>query len=182
MKTIFFTLCIAFAMTSCSHRIGDLTMMSNRNVEFEKKQIEIKRDVVGKSSKGQIFGIPLGYPNMEDALDDAIKREGTGEYLKNVTVTEYYRWYLLFGVNGIKVKGDLMGYDGQKTKEQASQEESQIKITKMSDPFSVGDSVSWTNFIGKVMVGEIIGKGKEKAIIKTTTNGIEKKSEVLYQS
>ena len=88
-------------------------MISTRNIEFSKKQIELKRDVAGYSHCPTVLGIRFGHPNMQEAVDDAIRRQGTGEYLKNATITRYIRWYVVFSVSGIKVTGDLMGYEGQ---------------------------------------------------------------------
>jgi len=102
-------------LSSCSQRIGDLTMISNRNIEFEKKHVEIKRDVSATSTRIRILGIRLGSPNMEEAIDKSIRKQGTGEYLKNATVYQINYSFILFGWEGIKVKGDLMGYEGQKT-------------------------------------------------------------------
>lgn len=111
MKKLLLLLIGVIVFSSCSMRIGDLTMISNRNIEFSKKQKEIKRDVSGKSYRVQFFGIRFGSPNMEEAIDNCIKKEGKGEYLTNCTITMYYHWYVIFGMNGVKVHGDLHGYD-----------------------------------------------------------------------
>ncbi len=113
MKNTILLFVTAILFSSCSQRIGDLTMASNRNIEFEKKHVELKRGVKGYSKKVRFLGIPFGYPNIEESIDDAIARQGTGEYLKNVTITVYYQWFLLFGKNCIRAEGDLMGYEGQ---------------------------------------------------------------------
>ncbi len=143
---------VASLFSSCSQRIGDLTMMSNRNIEFTKKHIELKRSVSGKSYRGMILGIPLGVPNMEEAIDNCIREQGRGEYLKNATVTTYRRWYVVFGTTGIRVDGDLMGYGDQVETANASttpsvldiQAKEPVKIVTASvNGFSCGDTVEW---------------------------------------
>jgi hypothetical protein len=166
------TLLISIIFSSCSQRIGDLTLISNRNVEFQKKHIELKRGVIGKSAKLRLFGFTFGKPNIEEALDNAIMKQGTGEYLKNATVSIYWHWFLIYGTKGIKIQGDLMGYEDQKTLEQIKKEalkQEQVdqdkKAKELSDKFNVGDKVSWKNIAQQIVKGEIIGKDILKATI-----------------
>lgn len=95
-------------------RLGSLTMVSTRNIEFSKQQVELKRGVYGKSREFVVLGIwRFGKASMETAIDDAIARAGAGEYLKNVSINKYYWYFIVFRIRGIKVNGDLMGYQGQ---------------------------------------------------------------------
>lgn len=116
-KQIYLMLCIAcITLCSCSQRIGDLTMISNRNVEFDKKHVELKRDVYGKSQTASVLGIRFKSTSLEEAIDDCIKKQGSGEYLTNATIEYYYKWCVVFSLSGYRVKGDLMGYENQAKK------------------------------------------------------------------
>lgn len=125
MKKVFAVLFVTIMVSGCSsfNRIGDLTMISNRNVDSQTNYVLIERDVEG---------IAEGITN--DALERAVDEATTqynGEFLKNVKVYikdngEYVKvvgdvWglkdasrfvigdYVLFKRNGKMIKGKIVG-------------------------------------------------------------------------
>ena len=95
-KIIFYLWGILILMTGCVyHRIGDLTMISNRNIDSSKEYVLIQRNVEGKAKmkKGDA---------LERAIDVATE-DYNGEYLMNVKV------YVKNNGKKIKVIGDVWG-------------------------------------------------------------------------
>jgi hypothetical protein len=92
------------AFTGCTKRIGDFTMVTTKNYET-KTQYKMVGRMEGKSVKMIIF-IPLGTPDLKDAVDDAIQA-GNGVYLANAVI-EQMTWYaLIVGQTGYIVTGDV---------------------------------------------------------------------------
>ncbi len=91
------------AMTGCTQRLGDFTALSTKNVPL--------RYEPGASTRGSdcvlnILGFPLGFPNLEEAVDDAIGNRGNA--LVN-QVTYQRGWTaILVGQQCIDVKGDVV--------------------------------------------------------------------------
>lgn len=90
MKKIVLTTIVAISMTSCYNRIGDLTMMSSRNIDSSKEYIELQRYVKVKGK------------TLEDAM-----LKGT----KDIPNAEYYMNIQIYVKNSGKVKiiGDVWG-------------------------------------------------------------------------
>jgi hypothetical protein len=175
------TFIFVILLSSCSKRIGDFTVLANRNIEFEKRHVNLKRNVSGSSTRLVFLNIPFGKPNIEEAVDEIIRNEGTGEYVANAELSMVRNWYLLFGTWGFKVRGDLMGYEGQKSREAIKKEakdqkqlEEQENQRKLAEKFLVGDKVIWTNLLKETVQGEITGKGEKEAVVKTSLGKIVK--------
>lgn len=62
-------------LCSCSHRLVDFTLISTKNVPINQTADLQKADkrVTGVDSKGIILSVPLGMPNMKEAIDRAIE-------------------------------------------------------------------------------------------------------------
>lgn len=95
MKKIFLGLCL-IALSSCSHRLGDLTILSNRNVDSSVKYTCLQREVAVKmrTKKNDV---------LERAVDKATSSVEGGEYLMNVTL-----WVSSSGKK-LRLKGDVYG-------------------------------------------------------------------------
>lgn len=87
MKKLSFVL-ITLLLSGCSQRIGNLTMVSTRNIDSKTDYVELKRHV---KAKGR---------DMEIAIEKAVKKDPNGEFLKNAVIYQGFR---------IKVVGDVWG-------------------------------------------------------------------------
>ncbi len=100
------------ALSSCTHRIGDLTTVGARDIEVGKEYQELRRDVIGKDITLHnvlvLFG-PVHTPHIEDAVNRAISKVPGGEYMKNVVVKERYNPFIAFSTRVISVRGDVWG-------------------------------------------------------------------------
>ena len=97
MKKIIAIMLLALVTFSCGYkRIGDLTMVSNRNVDKSANYVLLQRDVEVKiKTKKKDY--------LELAIDEAVQNVEGGEYMMNVK--------LFIKRNGkkIKVQGDVWG-------------------------------------------------------------------------
>lgn len=101
MKKILSLIIISATLTGCWHRIGDLTSVSNRNIDPNKEYVEYRRNVTGKAKARK--GDPL-----EKAIDNATEL-ADGEYLVNVKI------YIKRSLRKVKVEGDVWGCDPDST-------------------------------------------------------------------
>ncbi len=138
MKKISSTLLIIIliTLTSCSSytRIGDLTGISNRNIDNSKKYTLIKRDVEAIANSGN--------DALEQAVDNMTK-EYQGEFLRNAKI------FVKDNGKKVKVIADVWGYQNTNVNIKTS---ANLKIE-----LNVGDIVV---FKKKGFLGETIEKGK----------------------
>ena len=105
---VFFLVCIIFS-TGCSLRLADLTVASTKNVTLDKVDLDSfpqTKGIVGKDTKFNILFIPLGYPHLEDAIDDALDK-GNGDVMIDA-VLHYKWWQFIIGQDTIEVKGTVV--------------------------------------------------------------------------
>ena len=90
-------LILLLLISGCSVRVADLTLISTKNIDLSNAKLDIRK---GKRIKGEdcaiaLLGlIPLGIPNLEEAVDDALEK-GKGNvmvdqvsYRKNTYFTQ----------------------------------------------------------------------------------------------
>jgi hypothetical protein len=99
------------SLSSCSQRIGDFTMVTTKNYERQMQYKMVGR-MEGKDMVGQIIGIPLGTPDLKNAVDDAIQA-GNGVYLANAVISSSWWTAIVYGEMGYKVVGDVYAPVGQ---------------------------------------------------------------------
>ena len=145
IKHILFFGFIIFIVTGCGsyERIGDLTMISNRNVDSDKEYVLIKRDVESKAKAKNNDPLEIAIYNITESYK--------GEYLKNVKI------YLKSNGKKLKVKGDVWGLKSTRVNVKSS-------VTK-DVKFEIGDSVTFNNS-GSIKEGKIIGINQKGAIIE----------------
>lgn len=71
----FLPLVLALFLGGCSQRLVDFTAISTKNVQLQGTRAE--KRAVGKDCAWYFLSIPLGVPNMEEAIDRAIEAAGT---------------------------------------------------------------------------------------------------------
>ena len=131
-------------LTSCGSyvRIGDLTGISNRNIDNSEQYVLLERDVesVAKSEKDAL----------EQAVDNMTK-EYEGEFLRNAKI------YVKSNGKKVKVVGDVWGI--QKTN---------VNVTTNANAkieLKVGDKVVF-NRKGNIVDGKIIGLNSDSVIVE----------------
>lgn len=99
--------CSLLLLTGCSKRLGDFTVLSTNNTSLGDSFIRVAQNSKGVHSKPILLIIPLGAPNIEDAVSAALDKY-QGEILTDVVV--YLDWYyipLIFGERKYRVIGDV---------------------------------------------------------------------------
>jgi len=155
---------IATFLCSCAsyQRIGNLTMISTRNIDSKTEYKLIQKDVEGKAKMKH--GDAL-----QQAIDEAVKQFPEGEFLKNVYV------YVKSNGRWVKVNGDVWGIP--------SVEKSVTKSVTEKIEFKVGDKVAFKKTqSGKLIEGKIVGVNQDSAIIEyKNAFGNLTKDEVKYE-
>jgi len=95
MKKILLFAVTATFLSSCYNRLGDLTVLSNRNFDRSEKYVLLQRDVTVKVKTKKKDAI-------ERAVDKATN-QANGEFIMNATL------YVNPKGNKIKIKGDVWG-------------------------------------------------------------------------
>ena len=94
MKKTVYTIGVLAILSSCGYqRIGDLTMISNRNIDSSEDYVLIQRNAEGKAKMKKDDALELAIDNATEAYN--------GEYLMNVKV------HVKNNGKKIKVEGDV---------------------------------------------------------------------------
>ena len=104
-KYIIFLLIIF--ITGCTARVGDFSVLSTRNVDIGGDYILVGRNVEGIEKIPIVIFVPLGYPDVENAVDQALQSV-EGDLMTDVVVT--YQWFYIpyiYGEQKYIVKGDV---------------------------------------------------------------------------
>lgn len=161
MNAILFLVTTTILMSGCYYRIGDLTMVSTRNIDSETDYVLIQKYVVAtaKSKQGDA---------LQTAIDNAVKETQDGEYLKNVRV------YVKNNGKKVKVEGDVWGIQ--------TVEKNVTKTVNANIEFKVGDKVTFRGTFDKILEGTIIGLNANNAVIEyQNILGKSEKAEVRYE-
>jgi len=107
MKKIILLSIIALIVSSCTHRLVDFTMISTKNIDFSDAGEFERADqrVEGEDRVYYLITIPLGIPNMEEAIDKAIEKTPGAIALVDGVVYSKSMWFVLTGYNSYLVEG-----------------------------------------------------------------------------
>lgn len=102
---------VVLLAASCSHRLADLTIASTKNMDLKHMAgytTNYNTRTKGEDKKHIIIIFPTGEPNMKEAIDDAIEKNGPSCVgLSNVTL-EQKSWYIpwIYGQISFVAEGD----------------------------------------------------------------------------
>jgi hypothetical protein len=101
MTSVFAWTAVALVLvTGCSVRLADLTMVSTKNVSLSKVDLDKlpqTQGVIAKDSRMIVLGIPLGFPHLENAVDEALEM-GKGDLMCSRSVSHPDREGLYPGI------------------------------------------------------------------------------------
>src|SRR5690554_3043087 len=168
-KTIIAALSVLI-LSSCAHRLGDLTLLSNRNYDSAQNYTLLERDVKVKvkTKKNDV---------LERAVDKATKSVDGGEFIMNATL-----WVTPSGKKMI-VKGDIWGIKPPEEEKPVAETITKVKVETTVDKVNelkIGDLVSFRSH-GRWLEGKIIGINANGAIVEFT-NSLKKtaKKEIVF--
>jgi hypothetical protein len=98
----------AIAFSGCAFRMGDLSIVSSKNVALNPEPI--KRSAEGKNCLYFLLGlIPItGFvPNLEEAMDQAIEQVADGNLLTDIAIYNEFTYFVVASEQCIRVKGDV---------------------------------------------------------------------------
>ncbi|RYM32358.1 hypothetical protein ERX46_13830 [Brumimicrobium glaciale] len=147
MKNLLLLALSSLLFTSCYHRIGDLTLVSNQNYDSSEEYVMIAQNVEGKAKSKK--GDPL-----ETAIDNVVI-ENNGNHLRNAKI------FVKKNGQVIKVVGDVYG-DKRYLVDVVT---SVVKDVKLE----IGDTVSFKSH-GRILEGKILGLNSEAAIVEFTNS------------
>lgn len=94
----------------CANRMGDFTILSTKNVEISRvdlKRVPFQRGVEGADGRVWVLFIPFGAaPNLKEAVDQCLEN-GNGDFMTSAVLYQNSWSVLLFGYEGIEIKGDV---------------------------------------------------------------------------
>lgn len=158
MKKILFLVSTTIILSSCANRLGDLSMLSNRNYDNSQKYVLLQRDVKVKvkTKKNDVI---------ERGVDKATSSVRGGEFLMNATL------WVSPGGKKLKIKADVWGIQ---------KEEAAPTANALSTAWKVGDKVQWKE-LTKTFKGEITDLlNEEIATVKDESTG--KLKDVKYKN
>lgn len=115
MKPILTFILAGVLLAGCSTRIADLTVISPHNVSLKHTDIDNLpqvKQVEGVDKVPIVLFFPIGQPNLEEAIADALQKGG-GDLMTDVTVYQEAWWAVLFGQQGLRVKGTVVKTRGR---------------------------------------------------------------------
>ena len=108
MRNLLISLITIVLFTGCmNQRVGDFSVISSRNFDLNSDYVLLEKGVTGEDTQYIIIFIPTGQINIENAVDDALKRVD-GDVMTNATVKlkGFYIPYI-YGESRYVVEGDV---------------------------------------------------------------------------
>ena len=108
MRNLLISLITIVLFAGCwNQRIGDFSVISSRNFDLNSDYVLLEKGVTGEDTQYIIIFIPTGQINIENAVDDALKRVD-GDVMTNATIKlqGFYIPYI-YGESRYVVEGDV---------------------------------------------------------------------------
>lgn len=94
----------------CTTRIADLTLISTKNIDLNNTQLDARKGtrINGEDCAVWPLGfIPLGLPNLEEAVDEALEK-GKGNILVDQVTYRKHFYFVLASTLCIEVEGTVL--------------------------------------------------------------------------
>ena len=110
MKRLLSAIAAILLISACTNKVSYLSVVVPENQYFDANALAkatVRKSTTGESWRPIILFFPIGYPNFETALNEALI-VGRGNMMTNVSVVERTRWWVAFGYKVIKIHGDVV--------------------------------------------------------------------------
>jgi len=110
IQSVLFLVFLLTSITACTTRVADLTLVSTKNIDLSKASLDIRkgRRVKGEDCTIALLGfIPLGIPNLEEAIDDALEK-GKGNIMVDQVSYRSGVYFVIASRSCIKVEGTVL--------------------------------------------------------------------------
>ena len=114
MKKILTLIALLF-LSGCTAHLVDLSMISNKNINLEKLDIDRapqRKMIEGEDSAFIFLFIPFGRPKIQEAVNDALQK-GNGDLIIDASLYAK-QWWFLVGQTSIVIKGTVVDTRGSK--------------------------------------------------------------------
>ena len=108
MRNLLISLITIVLFAGCwNQRVGDFSVISSRNFDLNSDYVLLEKGVTGEDTQYIIIFIPTGQINIENAVDDALKRVD-GDVMTNAAIKlqGFYIPYI-YGISRYIVEGDV---------------------------------------------------------------------------
>lgn len=108
MQLVICSFALLLSVSSCSHRLTDFTVISTKNIPLGKNAASLQKAnqrVKGVDRSHVVLCIPLGSPNMKEAIDKAIEKYPGAVGLADGVVKSKGWTAVLYGQNSFVVEG-----------------------------------------------------------------------------
>lgn len=109
MKKLLILAAAVLMLGSCTDRLTDFTVISTKNYPIGGSEAasitKADKRVKGVDKKHIVLGIPLGFPNVKQAVDKAIESYPGAVGLADGVIKSKYWWALLYGQSSYIVEG-----------------------------------------------------------------------------
>ena len=107
MRNLLISLTIVLFTGCWNQRLGDFSVISSRNFDLNSDYVLLEKGVIGEDTQYIIIFIPTGQINIENAVDDALKRVD-GDVMTNATI-KFQGFYIpyIYGESRYVVEGDV---------------------------------------------------------------------------
>ena len=97
------------ASAGCTNRIGDLTLVSTKNIDLSNVSIDVRagKRVTGEDCAWWPLGIPIRIPTLEGAVDDALEKGGGNVMIDQVTWQSGYT-FILVAYSCVRSEGTVL--------------------------------------------------------------------------
>lgn len=138
------------------HRVGDLNMVSTRNVDFSRKYVLLER--YQKATVQSDMGA------LEKAIDKVVKNTPGGEFAMNVKI------YVKGNGKKVRIEADVWGIPGAVRSTDGDRANVSVQQSINADvDIGIGDWVSWQTPMG-VVTGQVVGMNSSEAMIQVQAN------------
>ena len=98
----------ALFASGCAVQVGSWSAATLERALISARTPAVRGQFEGRSCRWFLLGVPLGLPQIDEALADALRR-GRGAAMLNLTVTSEHSFWGLAGRHCYAVKGDVVG-------------------------------------------------------------------------
>ena len=97
------------ASAGCTTRIGDLTLISTKNIDLSNVSIDVRagKRVTGEDCAWWPLGIPIRIPTLEGAVDDALEKGGGNLMIDQVTWQTGYT-FIVVAYSCVRSEGTVL--------------------------------------------------------------------------
>lgn len=112
MQKILLSICVLLWLCGCTGHTAEVSLISTQEITVQHVNLDKLpvKHVVGEDKAFVFLFIPFGLPDVETAVNDALKK-GEGNLIINGTIYSTFWWFFV-GQVGVKVTGDVVNTNG----------------------------------------------------------------------